>query len=143
MSRAVYHAIVRRIVRSGFARMSATHDASHVVAQFAGDGFVVFSGDSLIGGEYRGKTQIADWFARLFKLFPDLRIEPLTVVVEGWPWNTRVATRFAVSATLPDGTPYANEGMQFVRLSFGRIHEDRIYEDTAKLERALGLIARA
>jgi len=30
--------------------------------------------------------------------------------------------------------------MQFVRLRFGRMFEDIIYEDTAKLERALAFI---
>ena len=139
----MYHAIVRRIVRDGFAKMSSTHDAAPIVAQFADDGVLSFVGTSAIGGEHRGKQAIARWFARLFELFPDFKLEPLAVVVEGWPWDTRVATRFAVSATLPDGSPYTNEGMQFVRLRFGRILEDRIYEDTARLERALAIVAPA
>jgi hypothetical protein len=50
-----------------------------------------------------------------------------------------VATRFAVSATLPDGRPYTNEGMQYLRLRWGRAVEDYLYEDTkllaAELER--------
>jgi hypothetical protein len=44
-----------------------------------------------------------------------------------------VATRFRVSATLPDGRPYTNEGMQFLRLRWGKAIEDYLYEDTNKL----------
>ncbi len=42
-----------------------------------------------------------------------------------------------------DGTPYRNEGMQYVRIAWGRILEDRVYEDTGTLERALHAVAAA
>jgi hypothetical protein len=51
-----------------------------------------------------------------------------------------VATRFLVSATLPDGGPYANEGMQFMRLRWGRVIEDRLYEDTQALGQAMDVV---
>lgn len=84
----------------------------------------------------------AAWFAQLFAAFPDFAIEPLAVVVAGPPWATVAASRFRVAATLPDGNAYANEGMQFLRIRFGKIVEDRIYEDTTKLAAALASIAR-
>ncbi len=118
------------------------HDASHIVTQFAHDANLRFAGSHALGGERHGRADIAAWFARLFELFPDIVFTPLPVVVEGWPLATTVATRFRVNATLPNGTPYANEGMQYLRLRFGRILEDRIYEDTAQLEAALATIAR-
>ncbi len=139
----MYHAIVRRIMRAGFRRMSVTHDASQLVAQFSDDAVLVLSGDHDLGGEQRGREAIARWFARLFAMFPGFAIEPLAIVVAGPPWATTAATRFRITATLPDGSPYTNEGMQFVRIRFGRILEDRIYEDTAKLSSALEKIAAA
>jgi ketosteroid isomerase-like protein len=45
-----------------------------------------------------------------------------------------------VSATLADGRPYANEGMQFMRLRWGKVLEDRLYEDTQAVARALDMI---
>jgi ketosteroid isomerase-like protein len=136
----MYHAIVRRLIRNGFAALSQG-DARPVVAQFASDGTLTFSGTHALGGERRGPAAVAAWFAQLKSLFPGLQITPLAIVVAGWPWNTTVATRFRVAARLADGSAYENEGMQFVRVRFGRILEDYIYEDTAKLERALETIA--
>ena len=138
----MYHAIVRAKLRAAFAETSRTHDAEKTAAQFAPDAVLAFAGDSELGGERHGCAAIAAWFRRLFATFADFRLEPLTIVVNGPPWATTVATRFQVKATLPDGTAYANEGMQYVRLRWGRIVEDRIYEDTAKLERALAVVAR-
>jgi ketosteroid isomerase-like protein len=57
--------------------------------------------------------------------------------MNGLPWNTKIAVRFGVDATLPDGSAYHNEGMQYLRIVWGRIIEDRLYEDTDLLRRAL------
>ena len=59
------------------------------------------------------------------------------MVVNGWPWNTVVATHLTISATLPDGRAYRNEGMQLLRLRWGRVVEDLIFEDTLKLDAEL------
>jgi hypothetical protein len=53
------------------------------------------------------------------------------------PETRSVTTHFRVAATLPDGRPYTNAAMQFLRLRFGRVVEDRIYEDTQRLAAAL------
>jgi ketosteroid isomerase-like protein len=105
----MYHALVRGLVRRGFADLSRTKNVAPIVAQFADDALFAFPGDSPIGGERRGRRAIAAWFAELFSNFPDLRITPLAIVVSGPPWATTVATRFRVDATLPDGAPYTNE----------------------------------
>jgi ketosteroid isomerase-like protein len=126
------------MARRGFAQISAG-DFDPVVKLFDGSAVFRFSGDHAMGGERRGPEEVGAWFDLVHGFFPDLRLEPLDIVVSGWPWNTRVATRFAVSATLPDGRPYTNEGMQYLRLRWGRAVEDYLYEDTkllaAELER--------
>jgi ketosteroid isomerase-like protein len=81
-------------------------------------------------------------FERIFRLFPGISIEPVAIAVNSWPWNTLVATRFTVRADLPDGSRYRNEGMQYLRLRFGKIVEDRLYEDTKALVDALAVLAR-
>ena len=61
------------------------------------------------------------------QIYPELaRLEPQAVLVKGWPPNTVVATRFVGQATTRDGEPYGNEGMQFLRLRWGRVVEDYI-----------------
>jgi ketosteroid isomerase-like protein len=128
----IYHLVVKRIARRGFAQLSEGN-FDPVVKLFDSSGVLRFSGDHAMGGEHRGPDEVRAWFERVHGYFPDLRFEPLEIVVDGWPWDTRLATRFQVSATLPDGRPYTNEGMQFLRLRWGRAFEDYLYEDTQKL----------
>ena len=132
----MYKLIVKRIVRRAFARLSEG-DYEPVVKQFGPQSRFLFAGDHALGGERRGQDAARDWFRQMLGLFPGIRIEPQDVVVNGWPWNTVVATHLFISATLPDGRPYRNEGMQLLRLRFGRVVEDLIFEDTLKLDEEL------
>src|SRR5205823_5269649 len=88
-----------------------------------------------------GPALVRQWFERVFRLFPDIRLEPKAVVVMGPPWRTLACTRFGVRGTLPDGRSYTNEGMQFLHLRWGKAVEDRLFEDTAVLVDALQAIA--
>ena len=132
----MYKLIVKQIVRRTFRRLSAG-DYERVVRQFGPESRFVFSGDHRLGGERRGQAAVRAWFGEMLRLFPGIRIEAQDVVVNGWPWNTVVATHLAISATLEDGRPYRNEGMQLLRLRWGRVVEDLIFEDTLKLDTAL------
>lgn len=129
----MYKLIVKRIARRTFQRLSAG-DYEAVVKQFGPDSRFLFSGDHVLGGERRGQQAVREWFREMLRLFPGITIEPVDVVVNGFPWNTVVATHLMISATLPDGRPYRNEGMQLLRLRWGRVVEDLIFEDTQKLE---------
>jgi ketosteroid isomerase-like protein len=135
----VYRLIVRQNLRRAYRRMSAG-DYESVVSKFGPASVFEFAGSHELGGERHGVDAIRALFRRMFDRFPDLRLEPQEVIVNGMPWNTVVAVRFAVSATVA-GEPYRNEGMQFLRLRFGRVVEDRVYEDTQKLAAALERIA--
>ena len=132
----MYKSIVRRIVRRTFARLSAG-DYEAVVRQFGPRTRFLFAGDHALGGERRGPEEARQWFQQMLRLFPGIRIEPQDVVVNGWPWRTVVATRLAITATLADGRPYRNEGMQLLRLRWGRVVEDLVFEDTLKLDAEL------
>jgi ketosteroid isomerase-like protein len=132
----MYKAIVRSQVRRGFRELSRGN-FDHVLRSFADDGRLQMMGSHGLGGERVGRAEVEEWFAEVGRLFPDLRIEAETIVVNGPPWNMRVATRFRVSATLADGGRYENEGMQFLRLRMGKAVEDRLYEDTHVLADAI------
>ena len=97
----------------------------------------MFAGDHALGGERHGQEAVREWFREMLRLFPGIQIVPREVVVNGWPWNTVVATHLAISATRPDGRAYRNEGMQLLRLRWGRVVEDLIFEDTLKLDAEL------
>lgn len=132
----MYKFIVRQIVRRTFARLSAG-DYEAVVKQFGPRSRFVFSGDHALGGERHGQDAVREWFREMLRLFPGISIEPHTVIVNGWPRNTVVATHLKVSATLADGRAYRNEGMQLLRMRWGRVVEDLIFEDTLKLDAEL------
>jgi ketosteroid isomerase-like protein len=84
----------------------------------------------VLGGEFRGPDAVRAWFAEVRRLFPDFRLEPRRIVVEGGPLRTHVAVWFAVFGTFPDGSRYRNEGAQLLVLRSGRVQEDRLFEDT-------------
>jgi ketosteroid isomerase-like protein len=133
----MYRRIVARRIRATFASLSRG-DYEPVVRRFVDDGVLEMKGDHALGGERRGRDAVEAWFAATWtRYFPGLQVLPLDVVVTGPPWNTRIATRFDVRATLPDGTDYRNQGMQYLRLRWGRVLEDRLYEDTQRLAAAL------
>jgi ketosteroid isomerase-like protein len=136
----VYRLIVKRNLRRAYERLSRG-DYESVVKKFSESSVFEFAGSHQLGGERRGTDAVRELFRQMFDCFPDLRLEPKAIVVNGMPWNTVVAARFGVSATVA-GEPYRNEGMQFLRLRFGRVVEDRLYEDTEKLAAALERIAR-
>jgi ketosteroid isomerase-like protein len=138
----MYHAAVKRLTKRTYAALSRGQ-YDRVVRSFAPNATLTFAGDHALGGTFKGADAIGGWFERLFRVFPDLGLHPDRIVVEGGPWNTRVATCFRVTATLPNGASYRNEGMQFLNIRWGRVIEDRLVEDTQALTAALQVVSEA
>ena len=137
----MYKAIVRLLARRTLARLS-NGELDRFLLLFNESSVFCFHGDHALGGEVRGREAVRALFERVFRLFPSVRIEPIAIAVNGWPWNSLVATRFTVRAELPDGSEYRNEGMQYLRLRMGKVVEDRLFEDTAALVDVLAVLAR-
>ena len=138
--RRMYHRVVRKNLRATFAAVSRG-DQQAVIRAFAPSASLSFAGHHALAGIFEGRDAIHEWFGRLFRCFPDLKLDPEKIVVDGFPWDTTVATRFRVGATLPTGARYTNEGMQLLRIRWGRVVEERLYEDTQALSEALTAIA--
>lgn len=131
----MYAWIVGRLVRRTFAQMSRGNYQA-ALRMFAPDVHFRFPGSHALAGEYHRKDQAADWFARAWGMFTfDFDIHD--VVVRGLPPNTRVCTRFSVKLTSPDGTTFENRGVQYVRLRWGKVVEDELYEDTQTVADAI------
>ena len=128
----MYKAIVRRMARDGFRALSVG-EYEHILRQFHPQVIFSFAGPSPFGGELRGVEAVRGWFQRLFSSFPGIQFTAHHVIVQGWPWDTLVATRLSIAAPRPDGSTYQNEAMQFVHLKWGKVVEDRLFEDTYKL----------
>ena len=128
----MYKSIVRRTIRTGFRALSVG-DYEQVLRQFHPQVLFSFAGPAPLGGERRGVEAVREWFQRMFSYFPGLQFTVQNVIVQGWPWNTLVATRLAIAAPRANGSMYQNEAMQFLRLRWGKVTEDRLHEDTYKL----------
>jgi len=138
----MYRLIVRLMARRQFGHLSAGR-VDEFMSVFDDNSVFQFAGEHAFGGELRGAAQIRPLVERMRQTFTDLTVVPTLVLVQGWPWNTTVATQLDVRATLCDGTAYRNDGLQLLRLRWGKVVEDRIYEDTDKLHAALAVTAVA
>jgi ketosteroid isomerase-like protein len=132
----MYHQIVKGKIREGFRQLSQGNSEG-VLSQFSPQAHFLFAGDHALGCDSQDPATIRQWFQRLFEIFPGLQFEVHTLIVSGWPWDTRAANYFSIRCTRPDGQKYHNSGVQLLRLQWGRIVEDYIYEDTQKLVREL------
>jgi ketosteroid isomerase-like protein len=136
----MYSWIVKQVVRTGFAHLDRG-DWPFVVRLFARDGTFAFPGEHDLAGEFHGRPAIQGWFARAFSMFA-FHFEIHDVTAAGLPWNLRACTRFTVTVTAHDGTAFANHGVQYLRLRWGRVQEDRIFEDTQVAAAAVGHAVR-
>jgi ketosteroid isomerase-like protein len=136
----MYKWAIRRQIRRNVAVLRAG-DPAPLLAGYADDAVLVFPGVSSWGGEYRGKPAI-EAFLRRF-LDAGLVGETHDILVNGPPWNTRIAVLFTDAATGADGeVVYENRAVLWGRLRWGKIVYQEDFEDTQKVEafdRVLGV----
>ncbi len=137
----MYHAIVAARARAVWRRIDA-RDTSAAWAMAVPDLDFEFAGATAISGRLTGRDRFRAWLDAVFDLFGDLRFAVLDVAVTGWPWRTRVAVRLQITATLADGSPYQNTACQWLTLRWGKMTQDWVLEDTARLQRALDVQGR-
>jgi ketosteroid isomerase-like protein len=136
----MYHRTVAGKVRQAFADMNAGKPDS--LADVMASRFTYrFYGDHALSGERHTLQALRLWSERAARLLPNTRFHVDEVIVAGWPWSTRIATRISVTAPLPDGSLYENVFMQFMRMRWARITDVHTLEDTVVLQRALDTIA--
>lgn len=134
----VYHAIVAKKLRTLWSRMG--HGQSGAAISQASDRLHFrFVAPPPLGVELRGQEAFAAWFELLFSYFPDLNFELTNVRVSGWPWKTHAVVRLDITTTLADGSQYANEAVQVLTIRWGKLAEDDVFEDTAKLMDAIAI----
>ena len=131
----MYHAVVRRLVRRSFDALSRG-DYAVALNGVAGDVHHVFAGDHPLGGERHTEAGLRRWFERLYRLFPRLEFDTKTIMVEGWPWNVRVAAEWVARVTPQEGEPYMNRGVHLIRIQRGRVTAIHAYEDSQRVAEA-------
>jgi ketosteroid isomerase-like protein len=133
--RRVYRALINRRIRSGFASLS-DGDPSTLVTQLADNVHHVFAGEHPLGGERHTRESVTRWFDRLFRLFPQLRLDVRRVVSSGPPWDVLACVEWVAHVTPAAGESYVNQGAHVIRIRSGRVVYLHAYEDSQKVAQA-------
>jgi ketosteroid isomerase-like protein len=95
----------------------------------APDVTLTFPGQNRWSGTFRGKAAVGGWLQELVRC--GVMTYPDQVVAVGPPWNTTVCVRGRADSSGPDGAHvYDNRFVIWGRLSWGRLKEYEVYEDT-------------
>jgi ketosteroid isomerase-like protein len=143
----MYHAIVKRRIRFLIAEVNRGNPQA-VVDALAPKFVYRFIGDTPLGGTRTRRESMQAWFARIFELVPDATLHAQDILVEGFPWNTRIMTYVKFRGTLPavKGQPakaYENEVMQLMHLKWGKLHSVLTLEDSLRFDKILPRLSAA
>ncbi|MDO5706828.1 MAG: nuclear transport factor 2 family protein [Paracoccus sp. (in: a-proteobacteria)] len=136
----MYHTIVRRRIRSLFDAVNRG-DARPVLDTFTPDGEHVFNGAHAMSGRRVTAQGRADWYARLFRLLPDIRFILHRIDVAGPPWATIAVVEWSETNSATDGIRTGAAGVHVVHLKWGRMTRLLILTDTAALQATLSRTA--
>lgn len=139
----MYKATLRAVVRHTFRRMN-DGDPTFALRLAAPDAVIAFPGDNTWSTMFRrvegGRRQHATHrgfdecraFAERF-CAAGIQFDLEDILVNGPPWNTRVAIRANDFIRSEDGYDYTNRVVAFLTIRWGRICEWEDYEDTVRL----------
>jgi ketosteroid isomerase-like protein len=90
-----------------------------------------FPGDSSWATELEGKEDLRRWLERFADV--GLQIYPDEVILQGFPWKQTICIRGTDHLDAPDGQRvYENRYVIWGRISWGKLREYEVYEDTQK-----------
>jgi ketosteroid isomerase-like protein len=140
----MYKAAVRLMIKRNIARANSG-DFSSTMKMFAKDATLSFPGDNSWSNMFR-PTQVGreafvthrgkDELKRFLQRYVDEKIQMVVddILVNGPPWNTRVAIRVHHWVIGADGTDsYTNRAVLFVSTRWGKIKSQEDYEDTERI----------
>jgi ketosteroid isomerase-like protein len=140
----MYKAAVRLMIKRNIARANSG-DFSSTMKMFAKDATLSFPGDNSWSNMFR-PTQVGreafvthrgkDELKRFLQRYVDEKIQMVVddILVNGPPWNTRVAIRVHHWVIGVDGTDvYTNRAVLFVSTRWGKIISQEDYEDTERI----------
>lgn len=137
----MYHAIVRRRVQDLFDHVNRG-DAEPVLRLLARRFEHRFLGnDHALGGSRTTVPATRGWYARLYRLLPDISFDVQRITVSGTPWNTTVVAEWTETNSGTDGVRTYNSGVHVVHLRWGRMTQLIICPDTTGLEATLERLA--
>jgi predicted ester cyclase len=125
----IYRWFVRKEALAAWVRLS---DQRIDEIPLADDVHFVYLGDHPLTVDLHGADAFRAWLRNeLFRRLPGLRFEVEDMIVEGGPWSTRIATRYAA---IRDGQ-LVYRGTQFTRVVWGKLVEERVLPDIRRWRR--------
>jgi ketosteroid isomerase-like protein len=116
-------------------------DTGPTVALYDDDVSFVFPGDSSFAPGAGDKRELEAWLDRFVSL--GLQIYPDEVVLKGFPWRQTICVRGHIHLDDPeDGRVYENRYVIWGRISWGKMREYEVYEDTEETRRLDEWLAR-
>ena len=122
----MYRWTVARFIRFVYAKAIAGDDRIMMRAT-SPDVVFAFPGRSSFAANLVGREALRAWLARFTSFQPKFEIDE--VVVSGAPWNMSVALRFHDAI----GDDYRNEGVEWVRIRWGRVQSLEVVLDTERV----------
>ena len=123
----MYRWIVARITRWAVLELVSDSSSRLPFRLMAPDIRFRFPGTSSFAADTTTSGELTAWITRFSALRPDYEI--LDVLVAGPPWNIRVAVRLRDRI----GDDYSNEGMQYLRMRWGKMVVDEVFVDTERI----------
>jgi len=99
-----------------------------------------FPGQSSWATEVRNRDEHARWLARFVET--GLELYPDEVIAQGPPWRVTLCVRGRSSLDTEDGRVYENRYVIWGRVSWGRLREYEVYEDTQATQELDQYLAR-
>lgn len=139
----MYHAIVKSKIRSLFGAVNRG-DAQPVLDGFAKQFEHRFIGElHALAGTRTSLDKTREWYARLYRLLPDIHFDLERIDVSGPPWKTLAVIEWRETNSGTDGVRTSAQGAHIVHLSWGKMTRLFITTDTGALERTLNRIYAA
>jgi hypothetical protein len=116
-------------------------DTGPTVALYDDDVRFVFPGESSFAPGAGSKRELEAWLDRFVGL--GLQIHPDEVVLKGFPWRQTICVRGHIHLDDPDdGRVYQNRYVIWGHISWGKMREYEVYEDTEETRRLDEWLAR-
>ena len=138
----MYHAYVRTRIEKLFKAVNQG-DAEPVLRLFAPCFEHFFLGNHALGGSRTTLKATREWYARLYRLLPDIRFDLQRIWVSGAPWRTLVVIEWNETNSGTDAVRTSNRGIHAMELHWGRARRLVICTDTAGLISTLDRLARS
>jgi len=127
--------IAKRKLNSAFDALN-NRDVDKFLANWADEATFIFPGYVSVGGEFKGKPAIRDWFGRMIKQCPKINFMARHVCIQNifdMTGTNHVAVEWDVELTNKDGIQVKNSGVTRIDLKMGKavLVKDYIFDPEA------------